>query len=639
MWRQPARPPPPLPSPFHLSTRFVLSLLCTTRLSLTHSTHTAHLTSPRLTLTRLHHTMAPDLVRDSTFGQLVNWASGGRLFPYADQRPGYVVPKRYLQPSASSTPASPIPRTTTDDSTYSSATLPPTPSGAVTLVNEPGVCRAQKDDEGRADLDLEKQAAPVEPSKEPEPAAPYPFLVDWEENDPDRPLNWSLRKRVFVALIISLYTFGIYIGSAIYTSSIPGLMQEFGINQVGATSGLTLFVAAYGFGPMFLSPLQELPRFGRNPVYILGLALFVIFQIPEVLAKNIATVLVFRFLSGFVGSPALATGGASMADIFPMKDLAVAIGAWANGAVCGPIFGPVVGGFAAQNMNWRWPFLELLWVSAFAFLVMFFLFPETLESTILVRRAERLRKLTGNMLLKAPAELLESEKEHLGLVLKKRITIAFRLAAEPALAVAHSYIALVYAVFYLWFEAFPLTFNEIHHFSLGVGGLPYLAFVVAAVITYAFYVVYQRKHMGPRMQKNPNLAPESRLELGLFAAPFIPISLFVFGWTARESVHWIWPIIGAALYLPGIYLAFQSIMMYVSMSYPAYAASILAGNTLFRSVFASVFPLFGEKYFKALGIGAGSSLLAGVSILMIPLLYAIMKYGDRLRARSSFAQG
>lgn len=131
--------------------------------------------------------MAPDLVRDSTFGQLVNWASNGRLLPYADQRPGYVVPQRYLQPSASTspTPASPIPRSTTDDSTYSSAT----PSGAVTLVNEPGVCPAHKDDdEGKADLDLEKQAAPVEPTKEPEPAAPYPFLVDWEENDPDRPL-------------------------------------------------------------------------------------------------------------------------------------------------------------------------------------------------------------------------------------------------------------------------------------------------------------------------------------------------------------------------------------------------------------------------------------------------------------------
>ncbi|GAA5824928.1 hypothetical protein JCM3770_002296, partial [Rhodotorula araucariae] len=128
-----------------------------------------------------------------------------------------------------------------------------------------------------------------------------------------------------------------------------------------------------------------------------------------------------------------------------------------------------------------------------------------------------------------------------------------------------------------------------------------------------------------------------RLELALFAAPFIPISLLVFGWTAREDVHWIAPVIGAGLYLPGIFLAFQSILIYVSMSYPKYAASILAGNDLFRSTFASVFPLFGTKYFRALGIGGGSSLLAGVSILMIPLLYLIMKYGPVLRARSMFA--
>lgn len=77
-----------------------------------------------------------------------------------------------------------------------------------------------------------------------------------------------------------------------------------------------------------LSPIQELPKIGRNPVYIIGLALFVIFQIPEILAKNMATVLIFRFFSGFVGGPALATGGASMGDIFPPEHLAVAIGAW-----------------------------------------------------------------------------------------------------------------------------------------------------------------------------------------------------------------------------------------------------------------------------------------------------------------------
>jgi len=63
---------------------------------------------------------------------------------------------------------------------------------------------------------------------------------------------------------------------------------------------------------VFLAPIQEMPKFGRNPVYISGLFLFVLFQIPVLFAKNFATILVFRFLAGFVGSPALATGGASM---------------------------------------------------------------------------------------------------------------------------------------------------------------------------------------------------------------------------------------------------------------------------------------------------------------------------------------
>jgi len=120
------------------------------------------------------------------------------------------------------------------------------------------------------------------------------------------------------------------------------------------------------------------------------------------------------------------------------------------GAVCGPIAGPVIGGFAAEGMNWRWPALELLWISGFAFVVLFFTFPETLESTILIRRAERLRKLTGNTLLKAPAEVDAGEDDKLGHLLKETISRAFRLAVEPSLAVAHGYIALVYAIFYLW---------------------------------------------------------------------------------------------------------------------------------------------------------------------------------------------
>lgn len=43
--------------------------------------------------------------------------------------------------------------------------------------------------------------------------------------------------------------------------------------------------------------------------------------------------------------------------------------------------------------------------------------------------------------------------------------------------------------------------------------------------------------MEPRIAKH-GLKPEMLLEIGLMASVFIPISLFMFGWTARASVHW-----------------------------------------------------------------------------------------------------
>lgn len=85
-------------------------------------------------------------------------------------------------------------------------------------------------------------------------------------------------------------------------------MEEFGVSQTKATLGLTLYVLAYGIGPMFLTPLQEMASLGRNPVYVYGLAIFVLFNVPIITAPNFSTVLAFRFLTGFVGSPALATG-------------------------------------------------------------------------------------------------------------------------------------------------------------------------------------------------------------------------------------------------------------------------------------------------------------------------------------------
>lgn len=141
-------------------------------------------------------------------------------------------------------------------------------------------------------------------------------IVDWYgPDDPDNPQNWSTIKKVWVTFEICLLTFSVYIGSAIYTAGIEDVSRVFGVSRVAATLGLTLFVLGYGVGPMLWSPMSEVPQIGRGPIYIGTLALFVVLQVPTALATNFGMLLAFRFITGFVGSPSLATGGASIGDV------------------------------------------------------------------------------------------------------------------------------------------------------------------------------------------------------------------------------------------------------------------------------------------------------------------------------------
>jgi DHA1 family multidrug resistance protein-like MFS transporter len=190
-----------------------------------------------------------------------------------------------------------------------------------------------------------------------------------------------------------------------------------------------------------------------------------------------------------------------MGDIYPSSQFPYVLGIWALGAVAGPITGPVIGGFAAQAKSWRWPMLELLWISAFALVFLCVLLPETHGPTILLRRAKRLRALTGNLELRTATERAE-ESESVGEIIYQALVLPFVLAKEPVLVFANVYLGFVCAshslriatqdvlltsladaIFYLWFEAFPLVFTDIYHFNEGLSGLPFLGFLVSGSIT------------------------------------------------------------------------------------------------------------------------------------------------------------
>ena len=556
-------------------------------------------------------------VRDLFFGRIVYHVSKHKYFNYPEEQPGYQIPDKYLGKEYEPTKHDLVDRNekAADDDTA---------ANLLTLDGE----KVEQSDEINGDW-----------KKTPEGI----IIVGWEgDDDPENPRNWpTLQKGVFT-FFIAFLTMSVYMALAIYTPGVDEIMEDFHVGVVVATLPLTLFVLGYGIGPMVLLPLQENPYYGRTLIYIITLFLFFIMQIPCALVKNIAGLCICRFIAGFFALPALATGGASASDCMTLPYLPVGIAMWSIGSVGGPSIGPLIGSALVVAGRWRWTFWFMCILSGATCFFFFFLLPELFEPTLLHRKAERLRALTGNPNLKTEGELQREGmtfKEELIEVLWRPVEITM---LEPMVLACNIYISLVYAIMYLWFEAFPIVFLEVFEFALVPMGCAYLSIIVGVLISAAAYSIIIYIQYTKPMLKGNYVPPESFMPLAIVGSLFMPVGIFIFGWTAAKDLHWIGPMIGAATFSVGLFLIFQTLFNYLGFSFdPKYLALVYASNDFARSYIAGVFPLFGRPLFNNLKthrfrVGWGSSVLGFICLLMILIPVTFILAGPKIRSRSKY---
>ncbi|CUM65543.1 uncharacterized protein PRCAT00003189001 [Priceomyces carsonii] len=541
--------------------------------------------------------------RDSFYGRIAYHLSGKKLFQHPEEKPGYVIPAKYL----------PEDRTATQS-------------------------QSSLSEKAKKDTEVDREESDSEASEKPDI-----ILAEWDgEDDPENPYNWPFYQKAFFIGEIMFLTVSVYMASAVYTPGIEEIMERFQIGRVVATLPLSLFVIGYGIGPMVLLPLSENAAFGRTSIYMITLFLFFILQIPTALVDNIAGLCILRFISGFFASPALATGGASVGDIITVPYMPVGIACWSIGAVFGPSLGPLFGSILTVKGGWRWTFWFMCIVSGTCFGILGLCLPETFGKTLLYRKAKRLRKITGNENITSDGEIeIKGMTTHEIIVdtLWRPIEISF---AEPVVLLINIYIALVYSILYLWFEAYPIVFYQVHHFTLVEMGVSYVSIIIGVLLGAAIYIpiIYQR--FTKQIFNGVEVAPEVFLPSAIFGSIMMPIGLFIFAWTASPDLHWIGPLIGAMVFAVGAFIIFQTLFNYLGASFYRYLASVFAGNDLFRSVIAGCFPLFGDALFNNLAtkkfpIAWGTCILAFISVLMILIPTLFYYNGPKLRARSRYA--
>ncbi|KAI1823279.1 major facilitator superfamily domain-containing protein [Xylaria intraflava] len=257
----------------------------------------------------------------------------------------------------------------------------------------------------------------------------------------------------------------------------------------------------------------------------------------------------------------------------------------------------------------------------------------------------------------------DEERGSLVTMLSISLTRPFHfLFTEPIVFFFSLWVSFAWAILYLMFSSITLVFNQQYGFSIQQSGYVFSAMVVGCIIA-TFVGIYQDdllKHPNWRCKssetdrgddvaysdsrvwaflrrKFPAESSESRLYFTCFTSVFLPAGLFLFGFSARPSVHWIVPAIGVGVSTAGIYSIYLATFNYFADSYREYASSATAAQSFCRNVLAGVFPLVTSLLWTNLGEAKAGAILGSIAALFTAVPWALVFYGETIRRKSKYA--
>ncbi|PQE12998.1 MFS multidrug transporter protein [Rutstroemia sp. NJR-2017a BBW] len=461
-----------------------------------------------------------------------------------------------------------------------------------------------------------------------------PYVVEYIPNDRRNPMGWSMFKKWTITLLVAVATLAVSFVSSAYTGGVDQIMMEFNVGTEVVTLGVSLFVLGFAIGPLLWAPLSEL--YGRQVLFLGTYLALTAFNAGAAGSQNIQTLLILRFFAGAFGSSPLTNAGGVIADMFAASHRGVAMAIFASAPFMGPAIGPIVGGFLGDAEGWRW--VEgLMAIFTGALLIIGGLtIPETYTPVILRRRAKKMSAMTGKV-YKSKIEVdngAKSIKQEFKIALSRPWILLFR---EPIVFLLSLYMAIIYGTLYMLFSAFPIVYQVERGWSAGVSGLAFLGVLVGMMIAVGYSLWDNKRYNNVAAQHKGMAPPESRLPPAIIGSFALPIGLFWFAWTNYPGLHWSISIIATAPFGFGMVLVFLSIMNYLIDTYVIYAASVLAANSVLRSLFGAAFPLFTTYMYENLGIHWASSIPAFLALACVPFPFLFYKYGEAIRMKCKFA--
>jgi hypothetical protein len=263
----------------------------------------------------------------------------------------------------------------------------------------------------------------------------------------------------------------------------------------------------------------------------------------------------------------------------------------------------------------------------------------------------------------------DSDRVSVGRMISVSLYRPFHLLwTEPVVFWFSAWVSFAWAVLYLTFSSIPFVFKTVYGWDSERTGYMFTAIMVGGILSTVIGVFqddllkhphWRAENWGPDYspghvhrgyvgtataklyailrRRFPVEAPESRLYFTCLTASLLPLGLFLFGFTSRESIHWVSPAVALCLASMGIYSIYLATFNYLADFYHAYASSALAAQSCCRNLLGGVFPLVTLPLFERLGIARAGALLGGIALGLTLVPWVLVFFGSRIRARSSFA--
>jgi EmrB/QacA subfamily drug resistance transporter len=184
----------------------------------------------------------------------------------------------------------------------------------------------------------------------------------------------SERGPILLAVMLSIGL--VAIDATILATAVPSVVEDLG----GFTSFpwlFSIYLLAQAVSVPIYGKVADL--YGRKPVMLLGIGLFVVGSLLCGLAWSMPALIVFRLVQGLGAGAVQPMGMTIVGDIYSLAERAKVQGYLASVWAVASVVGPTLGGVFADYLTWRWIFLVNLPLGAAAGWVMWKRYDETVE--------------------------------------------------------------------------------------------------------------------------------------------------------------------------------------------------------------------------------------------------------------------